>query len=292
MPNRPNIWASGANFDAVKFNALIQRGVPVDQAIAQAGGVPQSGPMQSQSAFAVSKPVGAELPPLANQTSPPVYEDDEEDDQAPGFAAAAGDADDLTGLSVRDTAAQRAKAQSAYDAGYGDLVQRYKDAEENIRQQRQQSMFSPENLLALSAAFFQPTRSRGFGGAMANVLPVLQNAAAQREADERKKQELLREYGMETSKLQLGYLDKNLASADRAYLAAARAAAKPPSMGVWSENLQRFVPKDQPTVIQSGSMKDGRRTEKMSDGSLRVYNGDGSYSVYDAGGKLITQGRG
>lgn len=200
----PDFKVYGSGFNAVVYNRLRQAGVPHEQAVLQAGGQTSEGPAPYQTEE-------AELPPLSV--------DDEDDEETAGGLSGLG-----SPFSVKDASAARNKAQTAYETGYGNLMQRYQDAEEAIRQQRATSLTSPENLLALSAAFFSPTRSRGFGGTMANVLPVIQNAVAQRAEDERRKQQLLREYGMDVSKMQLGYLEKGLSAADRQYMAALKAA--------------------------------------------------------------------
>lgn len=200
----PDFKVYGSGFNAVVYNRLRQAGVPHEQAVAQAGGQTSEGPAPYQA------PEEDELSPLSV--------DGEDEETAGGLAGLSSP------FSVKDASAARNRAQAAYESGYGNLMQRYQDAEEAIRQQRATSLTSPENLLALSAAFFSPTRSRGFGGSMANVLPVIQNAVAQRAEDERRKQQLLREYGMDTSKLQLGYFEKGLSAADRQYMAALKAA--------------------------------------------------------------------
>lgn len=140
------------------------------------------------------------------------------------------------GLSVRDASAQRQAAQKAYEQGYAGLLDKYRQAEQTLRDRRTQKWTDPANLLALSAAFFQPTRQRGFAGTMANVMPTLQNIVAQQDADKRKKEDLLREYGLDTSKVQLSGLEKGLTAADRAYAAAVKA-AKPPTSHVSANPL-------------------------------------------------------
>lgn len=281
MANNTNIWASGEKFDAKEFDRLIQRGVPWAQAIEQAGGGSHTGPLPTPAPYPAAPPPLAvrqntELPPASDTGTPPM-DDNEDEDSLPAT---------YPGFSVKDAAGQYGNALSAYRSAGSDLASLYKQAEQDLRERRGSSWSSPENLLALSAAFFQPTRQRGFAGMMANVMPTLQGIASQREADQRKKEELLRTYGMETAKSRLGMAETEAKMAERQYAAALKN-EQPKPMGVWSESLQRFVPKDAPAVIQSGTTPDGKRTEKMSDGSIRVYQPDGSVKVYDAGGNLV-----
>ena len=62
------------------------------------------------------------------------------------------------------------------------LGSKYDAAEAALRQQRQQARgLSAADLMKLSAAFFSPTRTPGFGGMMSNVMPVLGDITSTRE---------------------------------------------------------------------------------------------------------------
>lgn len=146
-----------------------------------------------------------------------------------------------------------------------------------------------EQLFALAAAFSQPQQYKGFGGMMANVMPVLARMSGQtREADQ--------ERTMALRKLEQDYMgdEQSLSRGERGsrrqYLTAMLAATKPekPQL-VWSERFGRFIPKDELTVIQGGSLN-GKRTEKLSDGTVRIYEADGTFNLYDAGGRLVGSG--
>lgn len=146
-----------------------------------------------------------------------------------------------------------------------------------------------EQLFALAAAFSQPQQYKGFGGMMANVMPVLAQMTGQtRRADEERASAL--------RKLEQDYMsdEQSLSRGERGsrrqYLTAMLAATKPekPQL-VWSERFGRFIPKDELTVIQGGSLN-GKRTEKLSDGTVRVYEADGTFNLYDAGGRLVGSG--
>jgi hypothetical protein len=67
----------------------------------------------------------------------------------------------------------------------------FEAAQQQLQQQRMGPSLS-ERLYALSAAFASPTQTRGFGGMMANVMPVLgKGAEAERLAEESRAQQLL-----------------------------------------------------------------------------------------------------
>lgn len=135
-------------------------------------------------------------------------------------------------------------------------------------------------LLALGAGMLQPTRSGGFGEAVGNslsaMLPVLQernkfrNTVAEKIA------------GLDMQKA------RDLGDLEEKYLAA-RLKAPPRPRVAWSDNLGRTIPLDEVVVIEAGTLN-GRPTEKMSDGSIRVYSGPNSFTVYDAGGRAVGQG--
>lgn len=146
-----------------------------------------------------------------------------------------------------------------------------------------------EQLFALAAAFSQPQRYKGFGGMMANVMPVMaEMTSATRQADRTRSEALRRlerEYMSDEQSLSRGERGSR-----RQYLTAMLAATKPekPQL-VWSERFGRFIPKDELTVIQGGSLN-GKRTEKLSDGTVRIYEADGTFNLYDAGGRLVGSG--
>jgi len=176
--------------------------------------------------------------------------------------------------------------------GFGDEREYRRKLFEQGRASLEKERLGPsraEQLFALAAAFSEPQRYKGFGGMMANVMPVMaQMTGATRKADQQRS-EALRE-------LERTYLDEEQSlsrgerSAQRQYLTSMLSATKPekPQL-VWSERFGRFIPKDELTVIQGGSLN-GKRTEKLSDGTVRVYEADGTFNLYDAGGRLVGSG--
>jgi len=216
VANNTNIWASGAGFDAKKFDQLIQQGVPWAQAIEQAGGGAHTGPLPTPSPY--SARTSGELPPVASSGLPPMNDAEDDEDETPLS---------LPGFSVKDAEGQYGAALGSYRSASADLAALYKQAEQELRDRRSTPWTSPENLLALSAAFFQPTRQRGFAGMMSNVMPTLQGIAAQREADQRKKDEMLRTYGFKTAEARLGSAETEAKMAERRYAAAVKAGQPP-----------------------------------------------------------------
>lgn len=108
-------------------------------------------------------------------------------------AAADDDAVDayasLGGLSAMDLTDPK-QISRAILANAAQQRQYYDDLAAEIKQRR----YGPsetEKLLALSAAFFQPTTVRGFSGTMGNVLPVLQKFGELKRTGEEKRTEAL-----------------------------------------------------------------------------------------------------
>lgn len=62
---------------------------------------------------------------------------------------------------------------------------------------------------------------------------------------------------------------------------------KPQGMGQWSENLQRFIPKDRPVPTRSGRLGDGSTVTEYSNGDKVVTSRDGTQRRYDVEGNLI-----
>lgn len=168
--------------------------------------------------------------------------------------------------------------------------QAYEQARAQLEGSRFGAPSQSEMLLRLSQALLSPTKMSGFKGTLANVAPVLADAATERrQADEARAASLM--------KLQQQYRAEGASTASQAAqqrLAALKGLAplfkqQTPSMGQWSETLMRYIPKDRPVVVKSGVLN-GKRVESLSDGNMRVYNSDGTSSLYDAGGNLIPTG--
>lgn len=153
----------------------------------------------------------------------------------------------------------------------------------------QQQNFGPtqsEKLLALSSALLSPQRLPGFKGSMMNVMPVLSEfSTAARQANAMRAQQLM--------KLQQDYLTGDLADRRAAlqgrvgmlrdYATVVRPRA---TDNVWSESLQRFVPRGERTAVGTGTI-DGKKVVQYSDGTHELYNDDGTRSVYGPDGNKM-----
>ena len=133
----------------------------------------------------------------------------------------------------------------------------------------------------------------GIAGTLNNIVPALnQMSQLQRSAEEQRAEaraKLAQETAMAREQALLSGAEgkrKSIGELLRFYAPL----AKPQGMGQWSESLGRFIPKDRAVPVASGKLPDGRRIDKMSDGSMRALNNDGSYSYFDAAGNPINVG--
>lgn len=119
-------------------------------------------------------------------------EDEEKKQVAENAAADAGAVDayaSLGGLSAMDLTDPKQISQAIL--ANAAKQQQYYDNLANEIKQRRYGPSETEKLLALSAAFFQPTTVRGFSGTMSNVLPVLQKFGEMRRTGEEERAEAL-----------------------------------------------------------------------------------------------------
>jgi hypothetical protein len=118
-------------------------------------------------------------------------EDETEDTGVLGMGASDPQAA-LASLSQRYTGLlgqQQAARQQAEVA----RAERFKAAEEAIKQQRFGAPTTSQQLAALSQALLAPRRMRGFAGTLANVMPAITEPAELRAAAETKREEALRQ---------------------------------------------------------------------------------------------------
>jgi len=168
--------------------------------------------------------------------------------------------------------------------------QAYERGQRYIQQNSFGQPTQSEQLLRISQALLSPRRSRSFGATLANVVPAFaQNQQLSRQAEEQRAAAL--------QQLQQQYLTGNATATREAAGERVSGLARlsplyntPRPRQTWSENLGRFVSPDIVEVVRSGTTSDGRRTEQLSDGTLRVYNTDGTRALYDAGGNPISEG--
>lgn len=224
-------------------------------------------------------------------------EDMMDDEMSPEMAALAANYPELAGKSGSEM--QRAflptylgaveSERLARERAAASQAARFKAAEDAIKQQRFGAPTTSQQLAALSQALLSPRRQRGIAGTFANLAPVFGQMATLQTGAEEKRAEALRQLR-----------EQYATAADTAAVAGSAAKRealgkvlplmKGSGMGQWSESLQRFIPKDVAVPVASGKLPDGRRIDKMSDGSMRALNNDGSYSYYDAGGNPINVG--
>lgn len=167
---------------------------------------------------------------------------------------------------------------------------RFKAAEEAINQQRFGAPTTSQQLAALSQALLSPRRQRGIAGTFANLAPVFGQMATLQTGAEEKRAEALRQLREQTALAREQALVSGAESQRKSFGELMRVYGPQSAMGQWSESLQRFIPKDRAVPVASGKLPDGRRVDKLSDGSMRALNNDGSYSYYDAGGNPINVG--
>lgn len=243
----------------------------------------EDGPAAPSISQASLPPMGGELPPLGAQPNTPLPQMPNAMPSAQPAAPQAGppSMNDIWG-----------KWTQAYQQGE-DLD---REAAELRRQQFQrgqqtllQQNYGPtrqERLLAMSAALLSPTQVPGFKGALMNVMPVLSEfATARRKAGTSRSQAL--------AQLQSEYESGDMSArreslkGKRDMLGDAARMAKPTGgQSVWSENLQRYIPRDQRVAVDTGVLN-GMPTVKYSDGTLEVEGADGTVSIYGPDGKKI-----
>lgn len=159
----------------------------------------------------------------------------------------------------------------------------FDDAKALLMQQRAGPGVS-ERLYQLSAALAAPMYGRGgVSGLMNNLAPMMARQRTEtRVGEEGRAKELL---GMQ-QKYDTGTLEGEKDILDYKYKLAELARKSGQTQVVWSEKLQRFVPKNTIAVIGRGTL-DGAPTLHYNTGDVGVQQPDGTYAVYDAGGTLI-----
>lgn len=215
------------------------------------------------------------------------YLSEDETDSAADNPLAVGDPNAFLGIYRQNMAAMQRAARTEADL----RRQMYEQARARIQQDRFGVPSRSETLMQISQALLQPSKTHGFGSMLGKVMPILaQSMAAPRQAEEQRAAQL--------AQLQQQYLTQQAAGARAAAAEQLGATGKlaplfrpqaAPSMGTWSENLGRYIPKDRPVVIKTGVLN-GQRVESLSDGTMRMYGADGSVKLFDAGGNLINTG--
>lgn len=189
------------------------------------------------------------------------------------------------GLSVYGDA--EVKAAMDKEATLAGEREKYYDRIAKALEEKRYGPSFSERMFQLSAAFAAPTSTRGFGGVMANIMPVL---AAQQKA--RREGEISRREALEqleanrlTNKLGLARQDT------QTKIALAKLAKQGTGPGQWSERFGQYIPKDRAVPIKTGVLG-GRRIVTYTDGNSRLYGVGGNpkaYEILDAAGNVIGQ---
>lgn len=194
-------------------------------------------------------------------------------DDAIGGLSVYGDAD------VKAAMAEEKKLTSEREKYYDKIAKA-------LEEKRYGPSFS-ERMFQLSAAFTSPTATRGFGGVLGNIMPVLAaQQKAQREGEISRREALEQlEANRLTNRLGLARQDT------QTKIALARLAKQGTGPGQWSERFGRFIPKDRAVPVKSGVLG-GRRIVTLSDGNSKLYGFGGNpkaYEILDAAGNVIGQ---
>lgn len=193
---------------------------------------------------------------------------------------------DPAGL-LGDVYRSQTQAQNAYERT---AKQQYEEARRRLME-KNYGPSKAEQLFAISQAFFAPKRMRGFAGAMDKMTGVFGKlATANREAKVGREEALAKL--RDTYSLGAAERGVNRAKTAADLVKAGSSLLKANDPGVWSEQLQQFVPKNRPVITTSG-MLNGRRIVRYSDGTSRLYNdasGTGPYEVLDRSGAVIGGG--
>lgn len=214
------------------------------------------------------------------------YEDGETEGGALPAAMPFGTREEFLGAYSSALQGQERAAQQAAEA----RQQAYERAQRHIEQSSFGRPTQSEQLLRLSQALLSPRRSRSFGATLANVVPALaQNQQLARQADEQRAQALMQlQQQYTTGEAEAAMTAANARRAGLEPLA--RFYSQSGGQPIWSEGLQRFIPRDRPVVVETGTTADGGRAERYTDGTMRVYSADGTSALYDAAGNLIPEG--
>jgi len=138
---------------------------------------------------------------------------------------------------VQTVVAARNKLNAEYKKYYDDLTAK-------IMAQRAGPSFS-ERMYQLSAAFASPTATRGFGGVMGNIMPVLQEQAKAQREGMVKRQEALSalKAAQLAQRVALANQDVSTATAMAKINAAANKPVDPFRGAVYDPNTMRWVPR-------------------------------------------------
>lgn len=174
--------------------------------------------------------------------------------------------------------------QQPSQVDYATLMQQRLDAARSAQEKEIEALYArtgpseSEKWLAIAAALGRPTEYGTPAEIIGNVSEALLGyKRSRRETDTAR--------AVQLAKLRQQY---DLAGINFLGKLAGKSGGNP----VWSENLKRFVPRNEVVVIGSGMLGD-KQVTKYSDGTMGILEPDGNMAVYDAAGNRIgTRARG
>jgi hypothetical protein len=225
-------------------------------------------------------------------------EDLETEDMNPELAALSVNYPELAGKSPSEM--QRAflpmylgaveSERAAREKSATALKDRYKAAEEAIKQQRFGAPTTSQQLAALSQALLAPRRMRGFAGTLANIMPAITEPADLRAAAETKREAALRQlreqYATAADASAVG-----TAAAKREALAKVLPLMKPSSAGLTYDSTRGiFVNQREPRPTENTyDIGGGRTLVQWQDGLWREAQPDGNYRVFERAGNVFEE---
>jgi hypothetical protein len=225
-------------------------------------------------------------------------EDLETEDMNPDLEALSANYPELAGKSASEM--QRAflpmylgaveSERAAREKSATALKERYKAAEEAIKQQRFGAPTTSQQLAALSQALLAPRRMRGFAGTLANIMPAITEPAELRAAAETKRTEALRQLREQYATA----ADTSAvagSAAKREALAKVLPLMKPSSAGLTYDSTRGiFVNQREPRPTENTyDVGGGRTLVQWQDGLWREAQPDGTYRVFERAGNVFEE---
>lgn len=192
------------------------------------------------------------------------------------------DAGNIFDLSVYGEADVR-KAIAARNKLALDQQARYDAQAKALAEKRYGPSFS-ERMFQLSAAFAAPTATRGFGGVMGNIMPVLQAQQQAQRQGELTRREALEELEAKRLTQQMGLANQDVSTA----LAMANLAKKNTGTGqTYDQTRGIFVNRNNPRPTQNAytDPKTNRTFVQWQDGYWREAQPNGGYKVFEREGE-------
>jgi hypothetical protein len=194
-------------------------------------------------------------------------------------------ADDVGGLAVySDPNVQ--KAMTKLDVLAKQQKDRYDAQALALKEKRYGPSFS-ERMFQLSAALASPTQSRGFGGILANVTPVLQAQMQAKRQGELTRREALEQLNKDQLEQQMGLakqgLTTSIAMANLAKKGVGTGKTYDAPRGIW---VDKANPRPTENIYDIGG---GRTLVQWQDGLWREPLPNGGYKVFERAGDKFNE---